>query len=384
MSTERTEQKTGYVTSHIEYDGRNGPEINLGLATSPIGPAPELREPLRLRDPLFELSQYPQDPVHRETREIIINGIGLENVGYQSVIFDANGSYGAGDEVVRYLSNLNYKKILVPHYSFPNVAQWATRQDVSYHTLETNDLNPLASLEAVLTADENLLEGAIVYVDYPNNPFGLADSELVRAVIDKTSDNGGVPLIDMAFGEVLGEEFRNAMQYTIDHGGIVLSSLSKTQGLPGLRTGYGILPKKFTDNGYNGAQRMVFGLNREAEYAYGLLFTKGDDKNCLARVHAERVARYNSETNAKLITNLNVLGLTVMPTDLRTPIQTVVSDKPDFYKRLGREGIVTESLNDYTITLGGLEGYGNSAVRILTPKPGELEEVVSRVEKAIK
>lgn len=376
-------EEVGYVTTHHEYDGRNGRLIDLGLGTSPIGPAPELREPLRQRDPFYDLSQYSPDPLHTDTRELVIQRIGLNDLDNNCVVFDGNGSYGAGDEVVRYLHLKGRDKLIVPNYSFPNVAQWTERHGVAHSPLDTEHLNPISSLERVLELTE--LEKAIVYIDYPNNPFGLGEPGLVRQVVDHVSQSGGIPIVDLAFGEVLGDEFRSAIQYTIDRGGVCLASLSKTQGFPRARAGYAILPPALTQNGYSGSQRMVFGLAGESEFICQQLFSPDGNGSCLAKTHADRVAAYNSLTNSKLIGGLESLDLEVKPTDLRTPIQVVVSQLPDFNQRLIREGIVTESLHDYRVTLGnGLKGYDHSAVRMLTPRSGEIEEVLRRVELALR
>lgn len=382
------EKERGYVTSSAlkEYQGEYGPIIDLGLGTSPIGPTKEIRQPLRERDPFWELAKYPEDPLHLETRQLLLDGIGIQGLGSESVIFDGNGSYGAGDEIIRFLKNQGYDKVLVPVYSFPNVSQWAVRHKVEYIPVSPrgDDLNPLSSVKQMLEFED--LAGFIVYLDYPNNPFGIANPELTRKLVDHVANNGGVPVIDLAFGEVLGEEFRMAIQYTVDNGGIALGSLSKTQGLPGLRTGYAILPRQFTENGYNGGERLVFGLNREAEYVYNLLFSPLDNENgdCLAKIHARRVAEYNQTTNAYLYQRLQQLGLTVAPTDLRTPIQVIISNRKDFYERLRKVGIITESLADYKITLPpGIIRYENSAIRMLTPRPDQIEEVVRRIEVAL-
>lgn len=380
------ESKTGYVTtSQIkEYQGEYGPIIDLGLGTSPIGPAKELEEPLRQRNPFYELAKYPTDPLHVHTRKLLLDGIGIKGLTYESVIFDGNGSYGAGDEVVRFLAKEGCRQILAPVYSFPNVAQWAHRHCVGYIPIHSsNNLDPLSSIYQILKLGKQL-ENAIVYLDYPNNPFGIADPDLMRTLVLHVVQNGGVPLIDLAFGEVLGEEFKEAIQFVVDNGGIALGSLSKTQGLPGLRTGYAILSKKFTTDGYNGGERLVFGINGEAEFVYNQLFFPDNQGNCLAKIHAQRVAKYNRQTNLILYQMLKNLGLQVLPTDLRTQIQVIHAENlPDFYQRLRRVGIITESLADYQITLGGRMGYKNSAVRMLTPGPGQLDEVIKRIQIAL-
>jgi histidinol-phosphate/aromatic aminotransferase/cobyric acid decarboxylase-like protein len=378
------QEKLGYVVRQERYDGRFGPEIDLGLGTSPIGPAPELHQPLKDRDPYFELSRYSEDPLHVATRQLIVDALGLKGVDYQAIVFDGNGSYGAGDEVIRYLTLRGFHPVYVSSYSFPNVSQWVERHGNSYLPIvDLINLHPSSSWQKILESEDSKFNNAIVYLDYPNNPFGYTNLYLLKEIILKVGRSGGVALVDLAFGEVLGDEFNQIIQMTVDHGGVALCSLSKTQGLPGLRTGYAIMSNRFLDDGYNGGQRLVFGLNREAEFVYQLLFTKGKDGNYLARIHAERVARYNIETNQLFYDGLSRLGLTVALTDLKTSIQVIISNLPDFYQRLSYVGIRSESLADYKVTLGGKEGYSDSAVRLLTPPPGMVDEVLRRIEIAI-
>ncbi len=374
---------TGYVTAEADsYDGRNGPLLDLGLAVSPIGPAPELQELLHQRDPFRELSAYPRDPYQRETREIVLKGIGVQGLTPESLLFAGNGSYGAGDEVIRYVRHLGYTTVFVPAYSFPNVFQWAARHLFEHLPLHPVTYHPAVSLQQVLSMNRDTLRGTIIYIDYPNNPFGNADPELLRRVVDHVAAMQGLPLVDLAFGEVLGEECRQAIQYTLSRGGICLASLSKTQGLPGLRAGYAVLSPDLA-LGYAGAQQLVFGIHSEAEYIYRRLFERASDGSTLAHRQAEQVARYNVETNVQLVERLQRLGLEVGRSDPRTPIQVVISRDAHFHQKLLQQGIITESLRGYGITLRNGPGYQDAAVRMLTPGPGQLEEVLRRVALAL-
>lgn len=375
---------TGYVTKELAiYDGRNGCEIDLGLAISPIGAAPELRESLKNRDAFSRLCRYPIDPLHSETCQILIEGMGLQGVSTDAVLFIDNGSYGAGDEMIRFLSHLNYHEVLVSTYSFPNVVQWAKRHKILYKPLPTFVEDPLASLQEVLKMNKSNLCQRIVYIDYPNNPFGVADPEVLRNVIDHVIECEGIPLVDLAFGEILETEFKDAIQYTLTKGGIVIGSLSKTQGLPGLRTGYAILSQILIEEKFLEGQRLVFGLNNEAEFVYQLLFKRSQGQT-LAQKHASRVASYNVKTNEQFLKELKGFGLHVGVTDLRAPIQVIISNDNHFYQKLAREGIKTTSLQDYSVSLASGSGFSDSAVRMLTPKTEYLEEVLRRIRKALR
>jgi histidinol-phosphate/aromatic aminotransferase/cobyric acid decarboxylase-like protein len=257
------------------------------------------------------------------------------------------------------------------------------RHSVAYTPITDPSLCPIAAQETIASLPKNMLEGKVVYLDYPNNPSGAYDAETMRSVVDHVAESGAIPIVDFAFGEVMGEEYYAALRYTLERQGIALGSVSKTQGLPGLRSGYAILPEIIARNGYSGPQRLVFGLNHEAEFVYRRLFEMQPDGTTLAHTHAERVARYNREANLRLYEALRELGFSLGTTTYETPIQIVVSEIPDFYQRLRRIGIVTESLADYAATLGDVEGLGDRAVRMLTPRPCQLEITIERLKDCI-
>ena len=282
--------------------------------------------------------------------------------------------------MVRFLSHLNYHEVLVSTYSFPNVVQWAKRHKLLYTPLPTFLEDPLASLQEVLKMNKSGLYRRIVYIDYPNNPFGVANPEILRNIIDHVIECEGMPLVDLAFGEILGAEFKDAIQYTLIKGGIVIGSLSKTQGLPGLRTGYAILSQVLIEEKFLEGQRLVFGLHNEAEFIYQQLFKRSQGET-LAQKHARRVALYNVKVNDKLMKELKQFGLHIGVTDLRTPIQVIISNDNQFYQKLAREGVKTTSLNDYSVSLANGSGFSNSAVRMLTPKTEDLDEVLIESEK---
>lgn len=387
------QQVLGYVDSHIDrnnrYDGHLGPVIRLGLASSPLGPHPEVETFLEKRRPAQRLSEYPSDPHHTQTSEILLEGLGLSALGLdpKCVRYSGNGSYGMGDEFIRYFTRHGKGDLLVPNYSFPNVAQWAERHGGRYLPIITPDGSPLSAQAAMLELGKNDLESRVVYIDYPNNPTGACDPQLLADVVSHVSLQGGVPFVDFAFSEVLGEEFQALLRHTIDSGGVATGSLSKTQGLPFLRAGWGVVAPRYTKNGYGGPERMVFDLNAEAEDTLQFLYQEYEHPQQgrirRAQTHAAHVAEYNSETNMHMYAQLESMGLRVHPSDIRTPIQVVESNVyPDLYQRLENVGIETESLSDYAITSGD-DRYGNSAVRMLTPKPGQLPEVLERIAIAV-
>ena len=83
----------------------------------------------------------------------------------------------------------------------------------------------------------------ILYLDSPNNPTGFqfTKNELQKLV----KSFNGLVIIDEAYGE-FGEYSLSSMVKTQENL-IVVQTLSKSFGLAGLRLGYFIANKKFTD-----------------------------------------------------------------------------------------------------------------------------------------
>lgn len=381
----------GYITRVYEYDGRYGPKIDLGLGTSPIGAATELRELLSTRDPLAQLERYSKDPMHTETKTLLLNWLGLGGFATPAqVMFGGNGSYGLGDEAIRHLANNSVngnspaRRVLALPYSFPNVSQWCIRHPkISYEPIEAGFITWKDSLRSLSDIDD--FTGSVVYIDYPNNPSGDTAHEAMVGLIAHIHERGGIPLVDFAFAEVLGDEFRAVLRTTLKSGGIALGSLSKTQGLPGLRAGWMVLANEHLNEAYglNSTQNLVFGINHEAETVMEALYRRDETGKSLADIHAQRVCQHNETINPLLYDMLRRVGLIVYPTDSRTSIQIVVDPNGgDLYGRLAKHGIVVESLADYNITLPHDTRFvplGNSATRMITPNKEQLELLSERL-----
>lgn len=394
MSTECEDNAKGYVAEGlpVKYGNEFGPLIDLGLAANPSGAAIDTKELARIT-PTEQLAEYDAKVHHEDIKELLLKGIGITGLDSESVIFHPNGSYGAGDEIVRALGNyleLTHKKrpsMYVTSYSFPNVKQYAIRHRVNYEPLPKGDsLFQEDSLKTLLSMGSRELAGNIMYIDYPNNPTGIANPDLLRKAVKHVKECDGIPFVDMAFGEVLGDEFRKAIQFTVDNGGVCVGSLTKTQGLPALRAGYIILNKDLTNKLYNGDTRLVFGLPAHVKNAYMILFTKPENggKN-IAQLQSEKAIIYNARTNGVFYKFLSEIGIEKAPTKSETPIQLLYKANDNLFIRLASAGIKTECLDDYAGTLPeNTNGLGKSGIRILTPRQGQLENTMDRISTAMK
>lgn len=386
------ERFSGYVFTKekFSYDGRHGAVIDLGYGVSPIGAANELAELFDRQDPgqlLAQLTCYAADASHRDMISLLLAYLKVPDLAPDTVIFSSHGSVGAADEAVGFLARQDFHTIFVPTYSFPDIYRLAVRHRLAYRPLSSTALHPLESAAAIMELGRQQLSGSIVYLDYPNNPFGAADPALMRQVALHAVKHGAVPLIDLAFAETLGEEFFIAVRDVMELGGICLGTLSKTQGLPHLRLGYALVSPQLLARGADSDQRLVFLLNPLAIFALTALLGCQEQSDPLAWVHASQVRAYNAAANRELYAGLEQLGLTVGRTDPHTHLQVVISTLPDFWQRLMRCGIITESLYDYRQTTAGCVDkticLDNGAVRLLTPGPGKIEAALARIRLAL-
>jgi histidinol-phosphate aminotransferase len=83
----------------------------------------------------------------------------------------------------------------------------------------------------------------ILYLDSPNNPTGFQFSKNNLQMLVKSFD--GLVIIDEAYGEFSGYSLANMVKS--QNNLIVVQTLSKSFGLAGLRLGYFIANKKFTE-----------------------------------------------------------------------------------------------------------------------------------------
>ncbi|GEM_PF-1973725 len=422
-----------YVTAPREtsYTGEYGKEINLVLSQCALGPNRwVLKELQRWRTPH---GFYLGDAKYKSVKKTILEGWGLnipQSEKYvrvhpdtqtaqeifidrpaieedQVLVHGGGGALGI-EEAARVLKRLGYREILAPEYSFPYVDDFAERQGIRYRTIRTASHHPLDSLNQVLSMNPSEIEGKGFYNDYGNTPFGVADAKLTREFVKKVAECGGIPIVDLAFAEVLGKtEFRNIIMEVVGNGGIAIASLSKTQGFPEERGGYSFynraiieaynkrFPKRkgSPENTPFERHKVPFQLHPETEEVMNQLFQlrkmpKDDgsaEQKCFAEVWAQEVADYNEVTNYRMWLGFQKLGFR-MPsqTDWRTPTKVIISDLPDLHQRLALVGLRTSSLIHYDQTLRDpRQGYGDSAVRLVTPPPEIYIDVVKRAAIAV-
>lgn len=332
--------------------------------------------------------KYSDDVFGIKSKESLRSYYGF-NADSQSIEFHGNGSYGAGDEVVRIIKSSGIaSKILVTPQSFPNVGQYCERHGIKYEVINTNSIAPLDSLRSMVSNNTVDIRDSVLYLDTPNNPYGQVDVQLTHDVIDYAHTHGVRSFVDLAYGDVLGvQNMGELVNHTLECGGFAVGSLSKTFGLAGHRAGWLVVAEEIANSYYKGSQKLVFGINNLSSHLLRLLMEQDDSGNSIALLHTQRVIEHNVRTNIKMYDQLHKMGITVYDTDPRVPIQVVSDGREAFFERVMSEGIETESLSDYDGTLSASQrgsSLGNTAIRLLTPPSDEvMEGVIYRLGRAM-
>jgi aspartate/methionine/tyrosine aminotransferase len=157
--------------------------------------------------------------------EVIILGTPIEGIYLM-----ARAGLDPGDEVI--VSSPAYDALInmFAHVVGPeNVQKWQFKGDGNYWELD------LSELESMLTTRTRML-----VVNFPHNPTGyLPTQDMFSTLIEIVNRNQLILFCDeMYYGLVHSGTFSIPSAADLTDQGVVLSGLSKTYGLPGLRTGW--------------------------------------------------------------------------------------------------------------------------------------------------
>jgi len=177
-----------------------------------------------------------RDAIAASYRRIRPDDVAVLGTPVEGIYLAARTLLEPGDEVIVLTPAYDALVNLFEHVAgAEHVKKWEFRADPAQWSLELDDLR------ALLTPSTKLL-----VVNFPHNPTGfLPSAEWQRALAQLTMDHGLWLFCDeMYFGLVhSGTPAIPSMADVCDRA-IVLSGLSKTHGLPGLRCGWLIVPEQ--------------------------------------------------------------------------------------------------------------------------------------------
>lgn len=206
--------------------------LDFSANISPLGPSPKVLELIRTNSD--QVSKYP-GPWARPLVGEIARYCGVES----GEVIATNGSTQLIYLVVR---AFRPKRILVPQPTFCEYEYSARMVGAEVKFLNTHPKNGFGlEVDKVL---EQLRETDMFFLCNPNNPTGaILFREEVLNIIQKASELGVYVVIDEAFMDFLKQQ-SVLKEATQKENVIVLRSLTKFFGLPGLRLGYGVSNKK--------------------------------------------------------------------------------------------------------------------------------------------
>lgn len=202
--------------------------VDFSANINPLGPSPRIN--LALKDKLGLISSYP-DPECAELKTVLAEYLGIE----RGHLLMGNG---AAELIYLFVRVAGCKRALIPvptfgEYSLSVLSQGGRVIEVVME--EKNDFNlPVAEIVRLIPQVD------LIFLCNPNNPTGsLVDRETIELILDRALSHGVRVLVDEAFMDFVPERLSHTMMPKIGRAGnlVVLYSLTKFFGIPGLRLG---------------------------------------------------------------------------------------------------------------------------------------------------
>jgi len=227
--------------------------IDFSANINPLGFSPETREAIIKN--LDRLSHYP-DPECKEAKKEIS---GYFKIAYENIIL-GNGST---ELIYLIVQTLKPKKALIPVPAFCEYERALNNNNVSINFYKLKEKQ-----EFLVSIDEitpRLAGIDLVFLCNPNNPTGtfLPKKEILN-LVKEVQKRKIFLVLDEAFIDLYEEESLVKEVKNYDHL-IVLHSLTKFYGLPGLRIGFGVSSPKLIKK--LETQKITWSVNSLAQIA---------------------------------------------------------------------------------------------------------------------
>jgi len=200
---------------------------------------------------------------------------------------------------------------------------------------------PLSSMRYDLDAVADAIDEKtkLVFIANPNNPTGTyVNKGELEAFLKKIPEHVLVVLDEAYFEYVTAEDYPNGLNYLSSRDRLMVTrTFSKCYGLAGLRIGYGIGSPQLID--YLNRGRQPFNCNTLAQV--GALAALEDTD------HLERSKRINATEMARLVPELEALGLGVTPSQANFLLVDFRENAGDMFDRLLRRGVIVRPMRGY-------------------------------------
>ncbi len=330
--------------------------VDFSLSINPLGPPPFARRAMAQAP----LSRYP-DPDSSLLKRAIARKWGLA---------EGNVICGNGSTEILWMLGLAYLRpgdvvlVVGPTFGeYERMARLFGASVVPYRAREEDDFRP--NLEEVRRQIKEF-KPKLVFVCNPNNPTGvLLSRREVEGLAEECEARGALLVMDEAYRE-LSERAYPTEDLPLHRPVLLLRSLTKAWGIPGVRLGYGLGPE--------GVIRALSGVKppwnvSAVAQAVGLAALGPEGEEFVKRGR-EVVAKAKSFLEGAL----RNLGLKVIPSEANF-LLVRVEDASAFRERLLREGFAVRDCSSF-----GLPQY----VRLGVRKLSECRRLVPAIRKVLK
>ena len=291
-----------------------------------------------IKEEAIHLNWYPDSDSHYLRQSLArYHNIGMENliVGSGSV------------EIIRLIVRAFLKpgeKVLTSEKTFMVFKIAAIEQGGRAAILEAEmGSNHTYNLDNILNKVDD--QTKIIFIANPNNPTGTMLPK--REILDfiNVVPQEVLIVLDNAYHEYVADpdNYLSGIDLATSRKNIiVLRTFSKIYALAGLRVGYGIADKKVIT--YLNRIKAPFNVTRIAQRA-AIKSLENED-------FREYSARLNLENRAKLYTDLEQLGLKVIPSETNFLLFFPATDINILNERLLQEGVIVRPLNAFGLADG--------------------------------
>ncbi len=328
--------------------------IKLASNENPLGPSPKVLRALRSR--LAEINRYPDGSAFELTRALAAK---LE-VPPEAILL-GNGSNEVIDIAVR--TFLRPGEEVVSAAGAFVVYQLATQAGGGTNVVVPmrEHAHDLPAMVAAVTPRTRM-----VFVANPNNPTGTWVSERMVERFMSALPDGVIAVFDEAYYEYVARRSFPDTLRRVRAGQPVfcLRTFSKAYGIAGLRIGYLVGPPEYVAE--MNKVREPFNTNHLAQVAATAALA--DER------HLRRVVRLNRKERERLVTELNAIGLEVIPSEANFVLVDMQRDGNALYQELLSRGVIVRPVGNY--------GYP-SHLRVTVGLPAENDRFLAALREAL-
>ncbi len=314
--------------------------LDFSISINPLGPPSGLMETLTRA--LKTIPSYPEIDAKTLTGEIAA----LHNLSPRHIIV-GNGST---DLLFSLIPLLPHKRAVIPYPSF--IEYERVCEIYGWHILHVPpaDTDRFAlDTRAILS---NIVSHTTLFLCQPNNPTGQClESEALESILDKAEKQGTFVILDEAF--LPFTERPSAIPWVSRHESlIILRSMTKSYGIPGLRLGYAVAAPGIISRWKS--YLPPWNVNALAQAAGIYCLQDGG-------VHLKKSKVFIYEERQRLMDGINRLStLHSLPSEANFFLVSIESETlsaDDLYLSLGKRGILVRHC-------GSFRGMGNHHIRI--------------------